>query len=148
MLIFNYDNNGDFVGTSTADESPLEPGVYLIPANATTTPVPNVAPGKVARFSAGTWSSADPIIPPDPDVEEIVYTFDPANDNIWDSTDVTTNGVMPPNSTLVVPPSSNARLDSYWLPDQNIWESREKSGEEKLDEIGFTVDELKTLLGI
>lgn len=148
MLIFNYDENGDFVGTSQADESPLEPGVYLIPARATTSPVPNVPEGKVARWnpSISTWESRDPILPPNPDVESIVYTYDPLDNGRWVGTDVTVNGVLPANSTLLVPPSTNSTVESYW--NGSIWQSVEKSGEEKLAEIGFTVDELKTLLGI
>lgn len=35
MQIFNYDNNGRFIGASEADISPLEPSEYLIPALAT-----------------------------------------------------------------------------------------------------------------
>jgi len=146
MLIFNYDENGDFVGTSQADESPLEPGVYLIPARATTSPVPNVPEGKVARFIDGSWRASDPIIPPDPDVEEIVYLYDPGDNGRWVGTDVTVNGVVPSNSTLLEPPSTNSRFESYW--NGTSWVSTSKTGEEKLDEIGFTVDELKTLLGI
>ena len=148
MIVFNYDENGDFVGTSVADESPLEPGTYLIPANATATPVPNVAPGKVARFSAGTWSSVDPIIPPDPDVEEIVWTYDPSNDYIFLTGDTTTNGVLPPNSTLLQPPDGSPRITQHWDPANGQWIVKDKSGEDKLSEIGFTVAELKALLGI
>ena len=36
MKIYNYDENGFYVGESIADESPLEPGVFLIPAGSTT----------------------------------------------------------------------------------------------------------------
>lgn len=35
MKIHNYDNNGFYIGESTADESPLEKDNFLIPANAT-----------------------------------------------------------------------------------------------------------------
>lgn len=35
MKIYNYDENGKFVGSSEADLSPLEPDTYLIPARAT-----------------------------------------------------------------------------------------------------------------
>lgn len=37
MKIYNYDNTtGDFISTGEADESPLEPGKYIVPAYATT----------------------------------------------------------------------------------------------------------------
>lgn len=56
MKIFNYDATGRFTCESTAEESPLEPGVFLIPAQATTTPPPEVAAGFEAICSGNDWS--------------------------------------------------------------------------------------------
>lgn len=36
MEIYNYNEKGLYIGASIADESPLEPGVFLIPACSTT----------------------------------------------------------------------------------------------------------------
>lgn len=70
--IYNYaPDTRIFTGTSQAEESPLEPGVYLIPAHATTSEPPKVKVGHVARYKPndgewesvldvrGTWYSAD-----------------------------------------------------------------------------------------
>lgn len=46
------------MGEGTADESPLEPGVYLVPANATTTAPPTAMSGKV-RVWRGEWVFED-----------------------------------------------------------------------------------------
>ena len=72
QTIYNYDPiTRIFTGEAQADESPLEPGVYLIPAHATTIELPTVADGKVARWRVddrmwevipdvrGTWYDAD-----------------------------------------------------------------------------------------
>lgn len=60
-----------YTGASQADESPLEPGVYLIPAHATTVAPPDVPEGHLARWRLddgmweivpdihGTWYDAD-----------------------------------------------------------------------------------------
>jgi hypothetical protein len=45
----------EYLGTDLADESPLEPGVWLVPAHATELMPPDIAPGKVARFATGYW---------------------------------------------------------------------------------------------
>jgi hypothetical protein len=63
MKIYNYDwNTGIFVSEDEADESPLEPGVFLIPANATIIepPVKSNPPSHLF-FISGAWKEiADP----------------------------------------------------------------------------------------
>ena len=63
--IYNYHpESGIYLSASLADESPLEPGVSLIPANATTDAPPGPGPGQKAIFQAGAWAVVD--IPPPP----------------------------------------------------------------------------------
>lgn len=50
-------------GQSVADESPLEPGVFLIPANATGLVPPDVPPGKYAAFDGERWQLLDDVGP-------------------------------------------------------------------------------------
>ena len=56
MKIYNYaPDTGIFYAEALADESPLEPGVFLIPAFATTLKPPKAAFPKVAVFQNGKW---------------------------------------------------------------------------------------------
>lgn len=56
--IYSYEKEtGVFVSESVADESPLEPGVYLIPAFATDIKPPETNAHESAVFKDGAWSA-------------------------------------------------------------------------------------------
>ncbi|MDR0673343.1 MAG: hypothetical protein LBF93_06735 [Zoogloeaceae bacterium] len=55
--IFNYSAaTGEFTGASYAAASPLEPGEYLIPANATTKAPPEAGEHETPVFKSGEWT--------------------------------------------------------------------------------------------
>lgn len=77
MLVYNYDSNtGSFTGMSVADPSPLEPGVWLIPACATSIAPPDFnSTTQTCRWNGDEWIVADIVIdepeePEPPTVEE------------------------------------------------------------------------------
>lgn len=70
MLIFNYDLTGLLVSQDTADESPQEPGVYLVPAFATTTIPPELGQGLRARWNGDSWGIEEIPIPALPSYQE------------------------------------------------------------------------------
>jgi hypothetical protein len=59
MKIYNYDKDGIYVGESLADQSPLEPGVFLIPALATEIAAPKATKGKMVVFNNNDWELQD-----------------------------------------------------------------------------------------
>lgn len=57
MQIWNYDpTTGELVSTGLADESPMEPGVFLLPAFATNIAPPSFVDGFCPVFRDGGWS--------------------------------------------------------------------------------------------
>jgi hypothetical protein len=67
MQVYHFDMaTGQYIGQSEADESPREPGVYLIPAHATTTPPPSCGEGEKVRWDGEAWQ-VEPIPAPEPD---------------------------------------------------------------------------------
>ena len=56
MQIYHYNATTNvLIGSSDADESPMEPGVFLIPAYATEIAPPDVQDGQQAVFDGSTW---------------------------------------------------------------------------------------------
>lgn len=96
-IIYRYHPlSGLFIGAEEADESPLEPGVFLIPAHATELPPPPVADHEVAVFAEAAWTLR-------PDWRGTVYyTADGARHEI------TALGEIPPADALDAPPAPTA----------------------------------------
>lgn len=55
MKAYTYNTAGLYVAEIEADESPLEPGVYLLPANSTTKSPPAAKEGKIPRWNGSSW---------------------------------------------------------------------------------------------
>lgn len=55
MKYYEYDENGFFVAENGADESPLEPGVFLIPAQSTLVIPPPSQQNTVQRWTGDSW---------------------------------------------------------------------------------------------
>jgi hypothetical protein len=71
--VIQLDAAGYFVGFATADESPLEPGVYLIPGGCIEAPAPTVPEGQRAKWN-GAWVFED-IPQPEPEPEPVELTY-------------------------------------------------------------------------
>jgi hypothetical protein len=73
--ICQLDAAGYFTGTTTADESPLEPGVYLIPGGCIEATEPTVPEGQRAKWN-GAWVFEDiPQPEPEPEPEPVELTY-------------------------------------------------------------------------
>ncbi len=59
-IVYQLDSEGYFVGETEADESPLEPGVYLVPGGCVENPPPKIKKeGQVQRFVKDRWRLED-----------------------------------------------------------------------------------------
>lgn len=55
MIVYQTNHSGVYVGPVEADESPLEPGIFLIPGGAVETPPPEIPSGHVAVWINQAW---------------------------------------------------------------------------------------------
>lgn len=62
--VYQIDTSGLFLGETVADESPREPGVWLMPAGTIdTAPPADVPEGKRARWNGSAWTLANNMPP-------------------------------------------------------------------------------------
>lgn len=73
--VYQTDAAGVYLGPVTADESPLEPGVLLLPRGCVETAPPAIPAGQRARWTGLAWVLEDvpvPPVPPVPTPEEVL----------------------------------------------------------------------------
>lgn len=63
--VYSYDENGCFSGETVAQESPLEDGVFLMPAMSTELAPPSCQEGSIQKFDGYEWSIVDAPKPED-----------------------------------------------------------------------------------
>jgi hypothetical protein len=64
--VYQTDFEGFYTGPTSADPSPLEPGVWLIPGGAVEIKPPALSSGQRARWNGRAWDVIDPAPPPPP----------------------------------------------------------------------------------
>lgn len=106
--VYQTNAAGVYVGTTTADESPLEPGVYLIPAGCVETPPPECAVGMAALLQGKIWATV-------PDWRGIpLYR---TQDGTLTSIDAV--GIVP--ADINATPSPPRTMDDVWQAANNDW---------------------------
>jgi hypothetical protein len=75
-IIYNYQGTtGEFLSSGTADESPLEPGVWLFPANSTDVPPLDQVQGKTQHFVDGAWEYRDIAVAVEPELDPYFTSY-------------------------------------------------------------------------
>jgi len=90
MDIFHYHpDTGIYLGQDKADESPLEPGVWLVPAHATELKPPQPGEGEEIVWTGEAWD-VQPIPEPEPEPEPEPPVSGPDYLAFWDALMVST----------------------------------------------------------
>lgn len=140
MKIYNYHPDYKyFYWESEADESPLEPGVFLIPAHATDIEPPTCESNQIQIFNGTSWDVIE-------DKRGIYYST-----KTLQVIENTNPLITPENSTTQQPPETPASYKLTWNDEWVIEELPPPpvlTPEEKLAQSGLTIEELKGLLGL
>jgi len=81
MNIYNYDpETNQYTSAAVADESPLEPGVYLIPAYATEIAPPTAGEDEAPFWTGTAWEVKSTIPEPEPEPPAKVWQ----EDEVWE----------------------------------------------------------------
>ena len=140
MEIYNYHPDYKyFSGVSIADESPLEPGIFLIPAYATDIKAPQYGEGFIPVFEDNEWSITE-------DKRGIYYSIQ--TQEVIENTNPLQ---QPENATKEVPPEVTEgkvlKWNDGWVL-EDIPPLPVLTPAEKLANAGLTIEELKSLLGL
>lgn len=104
--VAQLDSNGYFVGMTTADESPKEPGIYLMPAGTVEAEAPEIPENHKAKWNNGWTFEAIP----EPVVEEVEELVDPLEP--WERNRL--NEYPPPDVYLDgIVKGDQAQIDKY-----------------------------------
>ena len=140
MKIYNYHPEYKyFYCESVADESPLEPGVWLIPAYATEIEPPKCKSNQIQIFNGTSW---DVIVDKrgtyySTETQKPIENLNPLE--------------YPENSTKNAPPAvpegKILKWDNGWVL-EDIPTPNELTPQEKLESLGLSIEDLRTLLGL
>ncbi|WP_306426564.1 tail fiber assembly protein [Achromobacter xylosoxidans] len=122
-IVSQLDQGGYFLGPTVAHESPLEPGVFLIPGGAIDEPPPEVIePGMAYSFTGDAWLAVE-----DHRNGRLYLTADgadyrPGADGPNESAPYTGIGPMPDWLTSVARPDAwSVWRDGGWIRDETAW---------------------------
>jgi hypothetical protein len=140
MEIYNYHPEyKHFDGVSIADKSPLEPGVFLIPAYATDIKAPQYDEGFIPVFEDNQWKIVEEKrgIYYNIQTQEVIENYNPIKE--------------PENATRETPPEVTEgkvlKWNGGWVL-EDIPPLPVLTPAEKLANAGLTVEELKSILGL